>query len=227
MRRRILSSLAYILVREGHIFLPAADYSCGKYTAHEHVKTQHVLDAWERPCMKKETTNGSRPQRLAWLLAIGLKGGHSEGNPGDGQTPAEVLENILGTQLPLDPTLPNSLPTVLSWTSDEVLSAAGRTICDLLLNPQTHLVVIRTLKDYGKGLVRRAGSGAKETAATVIYYAAIASGLVFHGRKITRHSYGTLHEAYTELDRKSWIPSELKDLFGRAHAICRQRKQEA
>ncbi|MDP2895877.1 MAG: hypothetical protein Q8Q12_04870 [bacterium] len=177
--------------------------------------------------MKEETTDGVRPQRVAWLLAIGLKGGHSEGNPGEGQTPAEVLENILGTQLPLDPTLPNSLPTILSWTSEEVLSAAGKTIRDLLLNSETHLMVIKTLKDYGKGLVRRAGFGAKETAATVIYYAAIASALVFHGRKITRHSYGTLYEAYTELGRKSWIPCELKDLFGKAHAICRQRKQEA
>ena len=175
--------------------------------------------------MKEETTHGLGPQQLARLLAIGLRAHHSQGNPGNSQTPADVLQNILDRELPLDPASPNSLPTVLNWTSDEVLSAAGRTIRDLLLNPQTHLVVVRTLKDYGKGLVRRAGSGAKETAATVIYYAAIASALVFHGRKITRHSYGTLYEAYTELGKKTWIPSELKDLFGRAHAICRQRKQ--
>jgi hypothetical protein len=186
-----------------------------------------ILTPLERIAMKGETTDGISPERLAQLLAMGLEDHHSGGNPGHSQTPAEVLQNILDTQLPLDPMHPNSLPTVLRWTSEEVLSAAGRTIRDLLLDPDTHLVVIKTLKDYGKGLVRRAGCGAKETAATLIYYAAIASGLVFHERKITRHSFETLHGAYTELDKKTWIPSELKDLFARARAVCQQRKREA
>jgi hypothetical protein len=173
--------------------------------------------------MKEETTNGLTPQQLARLLAIGLQAQHGEGNPGNSRTPAEVLQDILDRELPLDPASPNSLASVLCWTSEEVLSAAGRTIRDLLLEPETHLVVIKTLKDYGKGLVRRAGPGAKETAATVIYYAAIANGLVFHGRKITRHSYRTLHEAYAELQRKALVPEELKDLFAKALAVCRRK----
>jgi len=174
--------------------------------------------------VKEETTSGVSPRRLARLLALGVQ--HGSNNPGGGRTPAGVLQEILDTQLPLDSTLPNSLAAVLNWTSDEVLSAGGRTIRELLLDPETHLVVIKTLKDYGKGLVRRAGPNAKETAATVIYYAAIASALVFHGRRITQHSYRTLYEAYTELRRRSWVPSELKDLFEKARRICRERKRK-
>lgn len=224
MRRRILSWLAYILVGGICISsLPKALFHEAKREWAAVERAPHCAN-WKTVMVKEETTFGVSPRRLAKLLALGVQRGKD--NPGGGGTPAEVLREILDTQLPLDPTLPNSLPTVLSWTSDEVLSAAGRTLRDLLLDPETHLVVIRTLKDYGKGLVRRPGPGAKQAAATVIYYGAIANGLVFHGRKITQHSYRTLHKAYTELRRKSWIPSELKDLFRRALAVCRQQKRK-
>jgi hypothetical protein len=95
---------------------------------------------------------------------------------------------------------------------------------DLLLTPSTDLTVLETLKNYAKELARSGGPEAKQTAATVIYYAAIASALVFHSHKITRHSYEKLHRAYTELEQKPWIPSELMGLFGRALALCQQEK---
>ena len=175
--------------------------------------------------MTGETTDSTSPERLAQLLAMGLRDHHSGGSPGDTETLTEVLDDMLDAQLPLDPTLPNSLPTVLNWTSEEVLSAARRSIRDLLLDPRTHLDVITTLKDYIKELVRRRSPGEEKTAVRVIYYAAIASGLVFHGRKITRHSFETLHGAFTELDRKTWIPSDLRDLFVKALAVCEQHEK--
>jgi len=61
-------------------------------------------------------------------------------------------------------------------------------------------------------------------AETVIYYASIAGALVFHQEKITQHSYGKLQEAYADLEQKKWIPSDLKDLFKREKAVCRQQK---
>jgi hypothetical protein len=134
---------------------------------------------------------------------------------------------LTGLPLPLDPALPDSFPAVRNWTSDEVLAAAGRSIGDVLLDSATSLSVIRTLEDYGKKLVRRGASEAKPAAALVVYYASIASALVFHQQRITRHSYEALGEAYAELEQKPWVSPELKDLFEKARLVCRQRKKVA
>jgi hypothetical protein len=175
--------------------------------------------------VKDDTTYGLAPERLARLLAFGLQGAGANGAPDASRSPAEDLKDMLTCPLPLDPGLPNSLPAVLRWTSDEVLAAAGRSMGNLLLDSATSLSVIRTLKDYAKKLVHRGASEAKQAAALVVYYASIANALVFHRQKITQHSYRALDEAYGELEQKPSVPPELKDLFEKAQAICRQRKK--
>jgi hypothetical protein len=47
---------------------------------------------------------------------------------------------------------------------------------------------------------------------------------VFHQQKITKHRLDRLHEAYTALAGKPWIPSDLKDLFKKAEDACREKK---
>jgi hypothetical protein len=175
--------------------------------------------------VKDETTYGLSPRQLARLLAIGIEDMHPEENPGSRRSPEEILSSMLSGKLLLDPAIPDSLPAVLNWPSDRVLAAAGRPMSDLLLDSSTDLSVLETLKDYAKELARRSETEAKQAAATALYYAAIGSALVFHSQKITRHSYDKLHRAYTELEQKRWIPSELKDLFQKARAICGQRKK--
>jgi hypothetical protein len=66
-------------------------------------------------------------------------------------------------------------------------------------------------------------SDARRPAATVIYYASIASALVHHGHRITRLSYETLQNGYKELMEKPWVPAELKSLFEKASGVCRKR----
>lgn len=176
--------------------------------------------------MSEETTYGLSPGQLARLLAIGLEGTAAQEHLLAGRTLAELLEEMLAGELPLDPAMLDSLPAVLNRPCHELLAVAGRALSDLLLNPETDLAVIKTLKDYAKKLVRRAGPEAKQAAATAIYYTAIASALVHHEQKITRHSYEKLNEAYADLEQKPWIPSELKDLFGKARSVCRERKAE-
>jgi hypothetical protein len=100
----------------------------------------------------------------------------------------------------------------------------GSRIEEILLDSKTDLAVIKALKDYYKKLVHGADSEQKQMAATVIYYAAIASALVFHRQKITNLSYHKLEKAYTDLEKEPWAPSELKDLFSRARAVCQQRE---
>jgi len=174
--------------------------------------------------VKDKTTFGLSPERLARLLAIGLESSEGQHNSGATRSPADVLQEMLTGKLPLDLAMPDSLPAVLKRPCDELLAVAGRTMCDVLLNSGTDLAVIKALKNYGKELVRCGGPKAKQAAATVIYYAAIGSALVFHQNRITGHSYEKLEETYADLQQRPWIPSELKDLFRRALAICQQPK---
>jgi len=174
--------------------------------------------------VKDETTYGLSPNQLARLLAIGLESSDSQDNSPPSGRFAGVLQDMLHSKLSLDPAMTDAFPTVLNRSCDELLPTAGRTTSDLLLDSKTDLGVIKTLKDYYKALVRRGGPEAKQAAATVIYYAAIASALVFHAHKITQHSHEKLQKAYAELEQKPWVLPELKDLFRRAKAACHQRK---
>jgi hypothetical protein len=173
---------------------------------------------------KEETTYGLSPKHLARLLAIGLEKNDGENKLGDTRTPAEELDEILSRKLSPDPATPDSIPAILNRPCGELLPAAGRSIGNVLFDPATDLAIIRTLKDYGKQLVRRSDTKSRQAAATVIYYAAIASALVFHQQKITKHRLDRLHEAYTALAGKPWIPSDLKDLFKKAEDACREKK---
>lgn len=176
---------------------------------------------------KEETTYGLSPKQLARLLAMGKRGAHAQNGSAPSPTPAELLQDILSSELPLDPTSPDSLPALLNWPSHKVLAASGQTVGNLLSNPKTDLGILIALKDYGKALARRGGPEAKQVAATALYYAAIASALVFHDRRITQLSYEKLHKAYAEFEQKPWGSPELKHLFREARAICQKRSRTA
>ena len=60
-----------------------------------------------------------------------------------------------------------------------------------------------------------------------VYYAAIASGLVFHGRKITEHSYAHLMEAFQSLSGEKWLQEGLVDILKPAHEFCKDRVGQA
>ena len=175
--------------------------------------------------MKEETTYGLSPDRLARLLALGLQGSENEEESPEDQSSGEALQAMLDRGLSVDPATPDSLAAVLKRPPDEV-AAGTQTMGDSLLGSETDLEIIKTLKDHGKELVRSVDSEAKKAAATAVYYAAIGSALVFHDQKITQHSREKLAEAFADLEQKDWIPSELRDLFGKAKAACQERKSE-
>ena len=176
--------------------------------------------------MKKETTYGLTPRRLARLLSLGLRKSRGRKGARQDQTPAVALRERLSRKLVLDPTVSDSLPAVLNRPCHELFPAADRTMSDLLTDSRTDPAVIRAIKDYAGELARRSGPEAKQAAAIVIYYAAIAAALVFHNQSITDHSYEKLHDAYGKLEQEPWIPSELKDLFRKAHALCEQHRRK-
>jgi len=81
------------------------------------------------------------------------------------------------------------------------------------------------VKEYSKTLASRGRPKANQLAGKAIYYAAIASALVFHDRRITQPSYEKLQEAYARLDEKPWGFSKLNELFRRVRAVCRQEME--
>ena len=91
-------------------------------------------------------------------------------------------------------------------------------------NSGTDVVVLRKVKDYGKKLSDKAESKVQYHAANTVYYAAIASALVFHDKKITKYSYRDLDKYFCRLDKEKWIPEALRSLFSRAAEYCQVRQ---
>lgn len=179
--------------------------------------------------MKEETTYGLKPDRLARLLGLGLEDEHLQETVPAAKTSPEceavILAEMLRGKAPINPALADSLASALNRPAVGLVPAARRPVGDLLLDSQTDLSTIETLKDYAKELVRRGELKAVQGAATALYYATTAAALVFHRQSISRHPHAKLQAAYRELERKSWIPVELKELFEKARAVC-QRKIE-
>jgi hypothetical protein len=101
----------------------------------------------------------------------------------------------------------------------------ARPLLKVLLSPESDTHLLETLKERGKTLSAGSVSSYERATATTIYYAAIASALLHHGRKISRHSYDTLARSFFQLSAKRWMPSELKSLFDRAIETCGNRRE--
>ena len=158
------------------------------------------------------------------LLSLGLESEISEGLPLEGESREELLLELLSGTLPVDPQLIQSLPAALKTLSHGLRSVSGEPIGILLLDSQTSVSVIEKIKDYAKKLGKPADSQAKHDAILALYHAAIASGLVFHDKRVTQHGFAELAQAFASLDQQEWIPRDLIKLFGQAGRICQERK---
>lgn len=174
--------------------------------------------------MGEQSTHRLSSKRLARLLAACAGRATAGSQPRAVATTEEILDELLHRDIVLDPADPNSIPAAVGRPCNELLGTADRNIHDLLLARDTDAAVLRLLKDYGKALVRLAEDReADSSAAKAVYYAAIASALVFHQQKITRHSFKRLQESFAALQEKPWTPPELKDVFRRAQTFCEGR----
>lgn len=174
----------------------------------------------------KDTTSALSGDRLARLLKLGVEGADTGQGMPMNPLPEEVLDELLSKEVSLEAEVGYSLPSVLGRSCSEMRPCVGRTLGEVLMDPETDVVALRTLKDYGKKLVGASGSKAEQAGATTVYYAAIAGALVCHGQRITRYSYRELDENLAKLEGKAWLPHELKSLFQRAQEMCRQRMEE-
>jgi hypothetical protein len=137
----------------------------------------------------------------------------------DSQDPAKILRERLRSPMPVEQVAVESLQEALAQVRQNVLPLAGVPVGELLLSPSTEVATLVTVKNHAKklaaGLQR---PGAEYDAMLAIYFAAIASGLVFHRQKISAHSDETLIRAFRTLKDRPWMTWELAELFGKAAA---------
>jgi hypothetical protein len=162
----------------------------------------------------KDSTFGITPGGLASLLSMGIRG---KRRPVADPLIAELLNACWAS----------ALPAGAGRSGGEIAAVSGPALGEVLLDSATDLATIQKIKDYGKGLAACDDSEADHTVGVTIYYAAIASALVFHGNKITRHSYRRLADAFDTLQKKPWVPSELSEHLRGAHRYCIEKSQSA
>ncbi len=84
--------------------------------------------------------------------------------------------------------------------------------------------LLRAIKDCSKRLSFSLDSKTEAALATTTYYAALASALVYHDKKITQYSYDALEQSFATFSAKKWVGPELAGLFARARRICQDRR---
>ena len=172
---------------------------------------------------KRPTTFGLSPNRLAGLWNIGSDTEEAEKFADPESKKTELLRDLLAGILQTHSPKAQSRPKEQKLRKSVIHSVTDLPIEKLLHNPETGIILLRGIKDYGKKLSGKAKSKVEYQAANTLYYAAIASALVFHDRRITKFSYKDLEVYFRRLDQENWIPEALRKLFARACEYCRMK----
>jgi len=168
----------------------------------------------------KKTTFGTDPQRMADMLGMGA------GANSDALSPDEAREDLLCKRLrgslPLTQTQANDL-AVIAGEVWERLPLQGRALGEVILDDETELEVFVEIKEYGKALSTATESEVDRDVGLTIYYAAIASAILFCKQVITSYSFGALADAFAALVDKQWMNPKLARHFAKARKACRKK----
>lgn len=170
------------------------------------------------------TTFGSDPQRLARLLDIGADEG-AEGKAETEQAKADLLRVRLAGTLPLKKRVVQDLPAILGRLRDDLLPLGGKALGEALLDKQSSLEMLQTIKEYGKELAAGSDRKVEHAVGIAIYFAAIASALLFHDERITSYSYSALAQSFGTLINKRWLAGQLDRHLAKARRICKKKAE--
>jgi hypothetical protein len=163
------------------------------------------------------------------LLSLGLSSEAPDNSVELEEKKSDLLYDMLNRTLPVEESIIDSLPPVLKSLSGKLHSVAGEPLGDLLQNPRTDILVIEKIKNYTKNYAKELVTSGKTRPERdiflTIYFAAIASALVFHNKKITQHSYKDLKRFFSSFTKKNWILEEIRNLFKKAEEHCQMSEK--
>ena len=174
---------------------------------------------------KEPTAFGLSSEKLTHLLQIGSDISESDTQLALDQEKAELLRDRLDDTLPPDPATMKVLPRVPRGLRNTLGVLASEPIGELIQEPKTDIAVIKNIKDYSKKQSQSANCEVTYETTSIVYYAAIASGIVFHDSKITNFSYKDLERSFGVLSNKKWIPVDLRGLFRKASQYCKKKAE--
>ncbi|MHC4543938.1 MAG: hypothetical protein ACYTDW_03690 [Planctomycetota bacterium] len=176
--------------------------------------------------MDKKSTFGLKLEQLADLFSIGVEKADSTDGISDDKTIAGLLCGQLTSALPKDSFLLDSLLMMMGRLGCDTRALAGKSLGEILLDPGSDIGLLQAIKDYSKKLSCGLVSETETAIAITIYYAILASSLIYHDKKITQYSYEALGQSFAMLTKKKWMTPELKKLFSRARNICRDKRDD-
>jgi hypothetical protein len=172
---------------------------------------------------KDSSTYGLKPKKMARLWKIGGKTEQNKNEEDQDKTKIELLRDRLAKKIPLDHIVAQILPKALAQVCKDIQPFTGNSYGALINDPLTDVTILKKIKDDYKKLAQHISSDDEYDVVTVIYYASIASALVYHGQRITSFSYDHLNEKYVSLLKNTWLTSDLRNLFQKARNCCDQR----
>jgi len=175
---------------------------------------------------KNKSTFGLRLDQLADLFGLVTEGDVSEEINGSIGRQAERLRQQLNEVMPGKSLLLTAVSEISASEKCDLTAMTGRSLLQVLTNPESSVSQLRMIKDAGKSLSSAVVSEEERAAANTVYHAAIASCLVHHDTKITQHSYDKLDESFAILIEKDWMTPELVELFSQAQNICQTKGVE-
>lgn len=174
--------------------------------------------------MKNTSTYGLKLTQMAELFALGREDPDPLHEGDRYRDVADLLREQLTCSLPKGTIFCDVLVMTMKQQGCDTTRLEGQSLGDVLLNNRADIDTLRALKEGAKILAANLDSQVETALATCLYFAALASALIFHDRKLTRHSDTKLQESFSMMIEKHWMTPELVPLFSQAQNLCQGRR---
>ncbi len=141
----------------------------------------------------------------------------------------QIKENVrkaIYETVPLRSDQHNIMPMLLDRLHKKLARMSNQSLIEILQDPNTDLFILQSIKDVYKQLSRGDGEDQRDQLSMMVYFATIASALVYKDTRITSHSFNRLEKDFSQLIEVEWLPQEFKELFEAGIRKCRQYKDE-
>jgi len=149
------------------------------------------------------------------------------GNPtGSTDQNSELFEEKMAAILPREFFGPNNIPDHLSVLCDISGISKTETLKSVIKNEKVELGLLVKMKDYFKDLSGKSTDEMEHQIYISIYYAVIASALLYHHERISSYSYEELAASFARLLKVDWLPEYILKLYRQAQTYCSPKATE-